>query len=257
VEGQLVQKTFTLDNISFDCWVIKIGHKLWFKAHDIAFFLGYQNPNQAVRCNVPPEEQKQWDELKPAMIQLASTPPNWKPNTVLISEGGLYRLLCRSKKPEAINFEKWVFDEVLPTLRETGTYATAVCDHNSLIKLFETQLQIKDLLIIKLQEKVAVITNSNENKHAFQLYKHRIKPNKYVFIRTQSKYLQRAIKTVNPERYDKLLNEANLPNSMNILNRLKEKLVELHISFEASKNKLTVDVNVLKIVQELLQEPWI
>jgi hypothetical protein len=33
MEGQLVQKTFALDNIKFDCWVIKIGHKFWFKAH--------------------------------------------------------------------------------------------------------------------------------------------------------------------------------------------------------------------------------
>ena len=38
MENQLVQKTFTIDDMSFDCWVIKIG-KFWFKAHDIAVFL--------------------------------------------------------------------------------------------------------------------------------------------------------------------------------------------------------------------------
>jgi hypothetical protein len=42
---------------------------------------------------------------------------------------------------------------------------------------------------------------------------------------------------------------------MNILNSLKEKLVELDISYEDSKNKLTVDANILKMVRELLQEP--
>jgi prophage antirepressor-like protein len=64
MKGQLVQKRFALDNINFDWWVIKIGHKFWFKAHDIAVFLGYKNPDQAVRCNVP-HERKQWDELDP------------------------------------------------------------------------------------------------------------------------------------------------------------------------------------------------
>ena len=63
MEGQFVQKTFTLDNVSFDCWVIKFGHKFWFKAHDIAVYLSYQNPNKAVLCNTSSEARKQWDEL--------------------------------------------------------------------------------------------------------------------------------------------------------------------------------------------------
>jgi len=40
MDGQLVQKTFTIDETSIDCWVIKIDNKFWFKAHDIAVFLG-------------------------------------------------------------------------------------------------------------------------------------------------------------------------------------------------------------------------
>jgi prophage antirepressor-like protein len=146
MEGQLVQKTFTLDNIDLDCWVIKTDCKFWFNAHDIAVFLGYQNPNQAVRCNVPSEERKQWDELSPAIAQLASLPLNWQPNTVLISKGGLYRLLCRSTKPEAFRFEKLVFDDVLLTLRETGQY--------QLEKSFREQLAIKDKELVKIRDKV-------------------------------------------------------------------------------------------------------
>jgi hypothetical protein len=72
MEGQLVQKTFTLDNTSFDCWVIKIGYKFRFKAHDIAVFLDYQNPDQAVRHHVPPEARKQWDNLEPPIRQEGS-----------------------------------------------------------------------------------------------------------------------------------------------------------------------------------------
>ena len=85
-------------------------------------FLGYQNPEQAVRSLVPCEAWKSWEELRGAMGQHPLFPPNWQPHTVLISEGGLYRLLCKSTKPAAIKFERWVFDEVLPTVRETGTY---------------------------------------------------------------------------------------------------------------------------------------
>ncbi|MDE6149483.1 MAG: phage antirepressor KilAC domain-containing protein, partial [Ruminococcus sp.] len=39
-----------------------------------------------------------------------------------IPEGDLYRLIVRSKLPQAEKFERWVFDEVLPTIRKTGGY---------------------------------------------------------------------------------------------------------------------------------------
>ncbi|MGR5865946.1 BRO-N domain-containing protein [Bacillus cereus] len=34
--------------------------------------------------------------------------------------GNLYRLLVKSKLPQAEQFEKWVFDEVLPSIRKHG-----------------------------------------------------------------------------------------------------------------------------------------
>lgn len=42
----------------------------------------------------------------------------------LIPEGDLYRLIIRSKLPAAERFERWVFDELLPTIRRYGIYAT-------------------------------------------------------------------------------------------------------------------------------------
>ena len=69
--GKLVHKQFTLGNTSFDCWVIKIGNKFWFKAHDIVAFLGYQKPDQAIRKNTPPEARKQWNELRPPLPEEA------------------------------------------------------------------------------------------------------------------------------------------------------------------------------------------
>lgn len=42
-----------------------------------------------------------------------------------ISEPNLYRVIFRSNKKEAVKFQNWVFDEVLPTLRKTGSYTVA------------------------------------------------------------------------------------------------------------------------------------
>ena len=41
-----------------------------------------------------------------------------------ITEGDLYRLIVHSKLPSAERFERWIFDEVLPTIRKHGAYMT-------------------------------------------------------------------------------------------------------------------------------------
>ena len=40
----------------------------------------------------------------------------------IISEPGLYRLVMKSRKPEAKEFQRWVTHEVLPQIRKTGGY---------------------------------------------------------------------------------------------------------------------------------------
>lgn len=48
-----------------------------------------------------------------------------------ITEGDLYRLIAHSKKPDAERFESWVFDEVLPTIRKTGSYTVPNAEDKS------------------------------------------------------------------------------------------------------------------------------
>ena len=40
----------------------------------------------------------------------------------IIPEGDIYRLIIRSKLPSAEKFERWVFDEVIPSIRTNGGY---------------------------------------------------------------------------------------------------------------------------------------
>ena len=42
----------------------------------------------------------------------------------VIPEGDIYRLVSHSELPSAEKFESWVFDEVLPSIRKHGMYAT-------------------------------------------------------------------------------------------------------------------------------------
>ncbi len=42
----------------------------------------------------------------------------------IINESGLYKLIFRSRKPQAEAFTKWVTNEVLPAIRKTGGYSS-------------------------------------------------------------------------------------------------------------------------------------
>ena len=67
-----------------------------------------------------------------------------------IPEGDLYRLIVRSNLPEAERFERWVFDEVLPSIRKFGLYATDTLIDDILnnpdlgIRLFSEYKQAKE-----------------------------------------------------------------------------------------------------------------
>lgn len=43
--------------------------------------------------------------------------------TYIVNEAGLYNVIIRSDKPGAKDFKRWVTHEVLPSIRQTGTYS--------------------------------------------------------------------------------------------------------------------------------------
>lgn len=44
-------------------------------------------------------------------------------DTTIVSESGMYRVVLRSDKPEALAFQAWITEEVLPSIREKGSYS--------------------------------------------------------------------------------------------------------------------------------------
>lgn len=60
-----------------------------------------------------------------------------------ISEPNLYRVIFQSRKPEARKFEAWVVEEVLPSLRKTGTYTVPQAESTALVpKSFAEALEL-------------------------------------------------------------------------------------------------------------------
>ncbi len=81
----------------------------------MAAALGYSNPRDAIirHCRYVVKR----DAPHPQS-------PDRKISMTFIPGGDLYRLIVHSKLPSAEQFERWVFDEVLPTIRKHGAYLT-------------------------------------------------------------------------------------------------------------------------------------
>lgn len=103
--------------------VLMIDGKEWFPAHQCAKILGYSNPRDAVRRHCKAEGVVKRDGVSDTTNQHGVTTQQTA-EIKYINEGNLYRLIVSSKLPAAEKFEKWVFDEVLPSIRRNGGYGS-------------------------------------------------------------------------------------------------------------------------------------
>ena len=92
--------------------VMKDG-KPYFVGKDVALCLGYANTVDALKCH-----------CKGIAYSTILTNGGTQ-NMIVISESDLYRLVFGSELPSAIEFQDWVCEEVLPSIREKGYYSIA------------------------------------------------------------------------------------------------------------------------------------
>ena len=87
--------------------------EIWFCGTDVCNILGYVNPRDAISKH-----------CKVGGVAKRDTPTtSGNQEITFINEPNLYGLIIKSRKPEAERFEAWVFEEVLPQIRKTGSYS--------------------------------------------------------------------------------------------------------------------------------------
>lgn len=92
--------------------IIDNDDNVWFSGTDVANALSYKDTKKAIKNNVDNDDKINLEDIN---IDL---PPNKHPQSIYISESGLYALLYSSKMKTAKKFKKWVNSEVLPTVRK-------------------------------------------------------------------------------------------------------------------------------------------
>jgi len=97
----------------------------WWVALDVCRALGMSEPHRAL--------SRLDDDDRHSMTVLDGR--GIPQQTTVINEPGLYTLILRSRKPEAVAFKQWVTHEVLPSIRRTGGYQAAPADVDMTVTL--------------------------------------------------------------------------------------------------------------------------
>ena len=106
---------------------------IWFCLKDVCFILQIKNWNDA---------QRNMDDDEKGVVKTDT--PGGEQTLNIVSEPGLYKLIMRSRKPEARAFQRWVTHEVLPQIRQTGGYSP---ETTAASKLLDTTARKRDALI--------------------------------------------------------------------------------------------------------------
>ena len=132
--------------------------KIYFVASDIAKALGYENTSKVIA-----------DHCRWVTKRYIPHPqnPDKKIEVNVIPEGDMYRLITHSKLESAERFESWVFDEVLPSLRETGSYKMPKQDKTKRLPLSYVNMMVKNVMSTLEKAKVEPVYVAAEVKRLY------------------------------------------------------------------------------------------
>lgn len=103
--------SFISNRVNVECVIIQ--GEPWFVAYDICKALDYKNTTDIIKKILDN------DEYLTYQIDRAGQ----KRNVNIVNESGLYHLIFKSDRENAVAFRRWVTNEVLPQIRKTGKYS--------------------------------------------------------------------------------------------------------------------------------------
>ena len=243
-----------------DVEIVLIDDEPWFGATMIAKALGYKDPYAAI---------KQHCKEKGSVIHPVLT-NGGKQEMKFINEGNLYRLITKSKMKKAEEFETWVFEDILPTIRKTGGFVAnddlfintyfpnadeatkgfmktnleTIRKQNETIAIKDKEINYKTEVIHGLAEDITLVDKRQILNEVMRKSgsKFQDRWNK-LYSHFEKKY------HVNLKRQMTIYNESNKPKMKNKLDYVEDVLGKLPELYEVAVKLFENDVK--KLVQEL------
>ena len=154
--------------------------RIYLSSRDLCSALGYNNTSQALNKTCSPEYIVELQNIPLNLGDISQiSPTDVGEETALqhsnrmkekwLEEPAAYELISQSKRPEAKQFRRWLHEEVLPTLRKTGSYSTPTRNNQvQLINEFDLHVKLVEF-IRKRYPDVLIIAGLGENQTTSEL----------------------------------------------------------------------------------------
>jgi len=131
---------------------LEIESRVWFGATSVASALGYANPRKAII-----------DHCKSHGVTIRDVIDSMGRNQQMkfINEGNVYRLIASSQLPQAEKFERWVFDELVPTVMNTGGYIATRSDDTP-EEIMARAIMVAQETIKKKEQRISMLEQQTE-----------------------------------------------------------------------------------------------
>jgi len=263
--------------------------EMWMVGNPFAKRLEYSNARRAIFDHVSQCNKRTFESFHNIhQIPRHSRGNPIQKKTMFINTAGLFELISKSRMPKAMEFKSWINRNLLPKLCHKGNYSMvkdAPLDQavqlNAIYQLtnnthseepaqwFEDRIELEKANetiqtqkneIIQMRDKmmdmksrVAPMPNENGKRHVLRIMVKDTKPDEYVFCRTQQRSIEKSTKKAIHAGYVKKAFELTVaPNSMNVLNCIKEQLKTNKITYSSRKNRLSCDTDVVSMVTDLI-----
>lgn len=134
---------------------VVMNGQVMFAATDVAKCLGYANPQKAIRNHCKSIGVNEMDTPTKGGIQKVR----------FITKGNVVRLVASSELPQAEEVESWIFDEVIPTVLETGGYISTN-QNDTPEEIMARALTIAQATLAKREERLKQLEAETEQQQA-------------------------------------------------------------------------------------------
>lgn len=124
--------------------------RVLFCGNDAAKALGYKRPNDAISAH-----------CRGTVKRRITDSIGREQEMNFIPEGDIYRLAAKSELPGADRFERWIFDEVLPSIRRTGGYISGQ-EQMTAEELMAKALMVAQKTLADREARLSALTVENQ-----------------------------------------------------------------------------------------------
>lgn len=144
---------------------VVVNGQVMFVATDVAKCLGYSNPNKAVLDHCKSDGVTFCEGVVKTGLRKDGTTYEQIGEIKVITKGNLIRLVANSELPQAEQVESWIFDEVIPTVLETGGYISTT-PNDTPEEIMARALTIAQATLAKREERLKQLEAETEQQQA-------------------------------------------------------------------------------------------